>query len=80
MIFYRKLRFFFLFHLNKSSLRVEDCDENMPKNVDPEALEDKKLFLDKSLELFSATKFDFFNICSDMGILSEIDFLKSTLS
>lgn len=75
--FFNKLRFFFYFYLDKVMLRLQDLNPDA-KKLDPSADDMLKLFFDKSIESYWASKADFYLIMTDLQILSYEDILKST--
>ena len=77
-VFYRKLRFYFYFYLDKSQIKLDDVEEGQLK-VDPELVEEKKLFYDRHYDIHVIGKGDFFNICIDMNLFTQADLYKGRL-
>jgi len=79
-LFYKKLRFYYFYYVNKSLIKLEEVGDNVILPDQEVQKENRKIYFDKRLDIFCIGKPEFFNICSDMGILSKKDLFKSSSS
>ena len=77
-IFYRKLRFHYYYYLERSWLKLEEIDESIIIPDQDSHKEFRKIYYDKRLDVFSITRNQFFNICTDMSILGKEETFKGT--
>ena len=77
-LFYRKLRFYYHYYLNKSLIKLEDLDESMILYDDEvEAQDESKIFSDPRMDIYFISKNDFFKICCDLKLFGQNDLYKS---